>query len=136
MPITSPRRSVPRRVVTDERGAAMVELALVLSILLLLVFGTVEFGRAYNAKIQLTGAVREGARAVALRQTSPGAAATVAAAAPGLSPAPSVTVVTSCAAGSTGNAKVTGSYPVVYDIPFFGSGTWTLQATGVMRCGV
>lgn len=131
----STRRFTVRHLVADERGAAMVELALVLPMLLLLVFGIVEFGRAYNAKIELTGAVREGARAVALRQTAD-PSATVAAAAPGLSPAPTVTVLAGCPSGSTGNASVRATYPVVYAIPFFASGTWTVSATGVMRCGV
>ncbi|MBT8216030.1 MAG: pilus assembly protein, partial [Acidimicrobiia bacterium] len=39
-----------------ESGAAMVEFALILPLLLLLVFGTIEFGRAYNAQNTLTHA--------------------------------------------------------------------------------
>ena len=136
MPTATPRTPALRSAATDERGAAAVELALVLWILLLLVLGMVEFGRAYNAKIELTGAVREGARAVALRQISPTPASVVAAAAPGLDPAPVVTVLAGCPSGSTGDARVRATYPVVYDIPFFRSGTWTIDATGVMLCGV
>lgn len=133
---TGPRRPrALRRAVADERGAAAVELALVLWILVLLVFGIVEFGRAYNAKVELTGAVREGARAVALRQSSPSPASVVAAAAPGLAPAPTVTVLAACPVGASGDARVRASYPVAFDIPFYGAGTWTVSATGVMRCG-
>lgn len=47
-------------------GAAAVETALVLPILLLIVFGIIDFGRMLNAQITLTEAAREGARAVAL----------------------------------------------------------------------
>lgn len=115
----------------------MVEMAFVLPILLMLVFGIYNFGRGYNAKIELTGAVREGARAAALGQTSQVQSAVVTAS-PGLSPAPTVSVITACAAtpppGS--NAVVQASYDLPYNIPFFGSGTWTITAQGVMRCGV
>jgi Flp pilus assembly protein TadG len=48
------------------RGAAAVEFAIVLPLLLLIVFGVVDFGRAYNAKVTLAQAAREGARLEAL----------------------------------------------------------------------
>jgi len=47
----------------DERGQSLVELALVLPLLLLLVVGIIDFGRAYNNYIIITNAAREGARA-------------------------------------------------------------------------
>ncbi|WP_344125586.1 TadE family protein [Luedemannella flava] len=49
-----------------DRGAAAVEFALVLPVLLILVFGIIDFGRMLNAKITLTQAAREGARAAAV----------------------------------------------------------------------
>jgi hypothetical protein len=58
-------RLLRRRGGTDE-GAAAVEFALLLPILLLLVFGIVDFGRLLNAQITLTEAAREGARAESL----------------------------------------------------------------------
>ncbi len=54
----------------SERGAAMVEFAIVLPILLLLVFGIIDFGRALYTLNNLTAAVREGAR-LASTQISP-----------------------------------------------------------------
>jgi Flp pilus assembly protein TadG len=45
----------------NETGAVAVETVLVLPILALLVFGVLDFGRAYWVKIQLGGAAREGA---------------------------------------------------------------------------
>jgi len=53
-----------------EGGAAAVELAIVLPILILLVFGIVEFSIMYNAKQGLHAAAREGARLGALPQTT------------------------------------------------------------------
>jgi Flp pilus assembly protein TadG len=49
-----------------ERGAAAVEFALVLPLLVALVFGLIDFGRAYNQQITLTQLAREGARLVSL----------------------------------------------------------------------
>lgn len=50
------------RLFRSTRGQAVLELALVLPILLLLVFGIVEFGRIFNASLIITQAAREGAR--------------------------------------------------------------------------
>ena len=109
----------------------MVELAIVLPILVAFVFGIVELGRAYNTRIELTSAVREGARAVALGRD--GVVATKDGA-PSLDPTRiTVAAPTACPSGS--NATVTASYPLTYDLPLFRSGTWTITATGVMRCG-
>ena len=50
----------------SERGAAAVEFAILLPLLLMLVLGTIEFGRAYNAQITLTNAARDGVRVMAI----------------------------------------------------------------------
>jgi Flp pilus assembly protein TadG len=50
----------------SEHGAAAVEFALLLPLLLLLVLGTIEFGRVYNVQITLTNAAREGVRVMAI----------------------------------------------------------------------
>jgi Flp pilus assembly protein TadG len=54
----------------DERGAAAVEFAILLPLLLLLVFGIVEFSILYNHKQGLHAAAREGARVAALPTSS------------------------------------------------------------------
>src|SRR5215469_8933308 len=76
-----------------DRGAAAVEFALLLPVLLFILFGIIDFGRALNAQITITQAAREGARLDALNQ--PNVGPRTQAAATGLSGV-SVTVVASC----------------------------------------
>jgi Flp pilus assembly protein TadG len=45
-----------------ERGQSLVELALVLPILIILLFGILEFGRVFHSYLVITNAAREGAR--------------------------------------------------------------------------
>ena len=110
------------------------EFALLLPIIIILAMGIIEFGRGYNATIELTGAVREGARALALGQSSSDAADAIVAASPGLSPVPSVSGIASCPNGAD-QARITANYSLVYEIPFVTQGTWDISRTGVMRCG-
>jgi Flp pilus assembly pilin Flp len=49
-----------------ENGAAAVEFALLLPLLVLLLFGFIQFGLAFNARIQATNAAREAARLAAV----------------------------------------------------------------------
>ena len=61
-------------VVGDERGAAMVEFALVAGVIFIpLVFGTIEFGRLISAKTTITAAAREGVRFAIVRGSTSGA---------------------------------------------------------------
>ena len=113
----------------------MLEMALVLPILILLLFGIVAFSRGYNAKTELTGAVREGARELALGKDSAEVEAVTRDAAPGLT-LTSVTVGAACPDDGVGKAVVTATYKLDYDIPLFDSGTWTISSKGVMRCGL
>jgi Flp pilus assembly pilin Flp len=46
----------------DQDGAAAVEFALLLPLLVLLLFGFIQFGLAFNTRIQATNAAREAAR--------------------------------------------------------------------------
>src|SRR5919202_6635011 len=52
---------------SSELGAAIVEFAIVLPLLLLLVFGIADFGRALFIKNNLTSAARSGARVAAVQ---------------------------------------------------------------------
>ena len=55
-----------KRRIRGERGAALIEMALTLPLLLLVTMGAVEFGRAYQHWQVLTNAAREGARIAVL----------------------------------------------------------------------
>jgi TadE-like protein len=54
-----------------EDGAAMIELALVMPLLLILLLGMVDFGKAYNAWVDETHLANEGARLAAVNYTPP-----------------------------------------------------------------
>ena len=60
----------------NQRGAALVEAAMVVPILLLISAGIFEFGRAYQTWQVLTNAAREGARVAVLPNGAPATAAT------------------------------------------------------------
>lgn len=59
----------------SDRGAAAVEFALVLPLLLLIVLGIIDFGRAYNMQIALSQGAREGVRVLALNGSTTDATA-------------------------------------------------------------
>ncbi len=62
-----------RRFRDDDGGAAMVELAIVTAVILIpMVFGVIEFGRAVWVKTTLTTAAREGVRYAIVRGTDSG----------------------------------------------------------------
>lgn len=63
----------PRRL-KSERGAALLETALTLPLLLLIAVGIFDFGRAYQTWQVLTNAAREGARVAVLPNAAAGAA--------------------------------------------------------------
>ena len=71
----------------NDRGAAAVEFAIVLPMLLLLLLGIMEFGRAYNVQLTLTNAAREGVRVMAITNDPAKARAAAKSAAAALHPA-------------------------------------------------
>lgn len=118
-----------------DRGAVAVEFALVFPLLAALLLGMVDLGFALNAKIALTQAAGEGARAVALGGSTPDATARVMDALRSNGQLSGVDVdVTPCAlAGGASDAwvVVSGSVgtvlPAVDDIQ--------ITSGAVMRCG-
>jgi Flp pilus assembly protein TadG len=118
-----------------ERGASVVEFALILPILILLTFGMIEFGRAYQVQTTLSAAAREGARSVALGEPAQAVAAiqnfdtTITIDPTGISISPG-----SCpATGPTTNVQVTVRHEHQFLTGFFGTDI-TLTGKGTMRC--
>ena len=120
------------RTLDEEGGTTIVEFAFVLVLLILLVFGTIEFGRAYNTKISLTHATREGVRVYIVEGDSGAGIDATRNAATSLNPALMSVSTTACNPGDP--AEVRATYPFTLAIPFFGSSTFDLTAVGVMRC--
>jgi Flp pilus assembly protein TadG len=118
----------------SDSGAAAVEFALIVPLLLLLVFGIVEFGRAYNTQLSVSAAAREGVRVMAIEHNATAARQATVDAAAGLNPKITFSqVAISPATCTTGNVTLTVTYPVHYLTGFF-PGEITLVGKGVMRC--
>ena len=120
----------------DAEGAAAVELALVLPLLVLLLGGIIDFGFAFNTQISLTHAAREGVRVEAIGNGDSVQAARDAFMAMGAS-AGTVTVPQVCdGPGGQAQVVITATSPLFFSglLPMVGS-SMTMQGEAVMRCG-
>ena len=110
-------------------GVVAVELALLLPVLVMLVFGILQFGLAYNRLQGVHAAAREGARAGAV---APGSECSRALdALDGLNITASCTVEQSCP-GARVVVRIEADTDI--DIPFVGSRTVALTGRGDYRC--
>ncbi len=119
---------------SDERGAAAVEFALVVSLLLVIVFGIIAFGRVYSELEVMESAAREGARAAAVRTPDQIVAAVNDAAAPySVDNAPTANLV--CDDATVGQS-VTVSWNQDFDVELVlaPTVTFTREMKGVFRC--
>lgn len=139
-----------------EDGAAAVEFALVLPLLLLLVSAIIDFGRIYFEQSTLSGAAREGVRLVALGKTDGAVIADAVDYASGM-PDLDVTVtiggvatavetdgvvasavtLPTCSPGDAVTVVVSTPFTFWTPLPELGhfTGVDTLAGKGVMRCG-
>jgi Flp pilus assembly protein TadG len=126
---------------TFNKGQGLVEFALLLPMLLVLVFGIAEFGRAWMTRNILTGAAREAVRLAAVPgpgNTFNGPAADTRAkqvlASAGITTA-AVSVVDAPAPFGDVTATVSYDFPVVVIgfIPGFSGSTFPLTSTTTMR---
>jgi Flp pilus assembly protein TadG len=119
-----------------ESGAAAVEFALVSVVLLMLVFGIIEFGRTYGQYQVLTGAAREGARVAAVRGTAAEIAERIDAASAGYEVGPGVPSANIPCSAATRGQPVTVSWTQNFEItiPFLPAWTQTKVIAGVFRC--
>jgi hypothetical protein len=130
-----------RRFEDSERGAAVVEFALVLPLLIVLVFGIVQFAIAYNRVQGLHAAAREGARLASLPQTTQGDITdrvTDSLDGVPLNGSPTITVSPSatrpCQNRSGLTVIVSVSAETDLDIPLWGSVSKTITGKGEFRC--
>jgi Flp pilus assembly protein TadG len=129
----------------SERGAVAVEFALLAPVLIMLLLGIMEFGRAYNVQITLSNAAREGARVMAIGNSASGALQATKSAASTLSPGlkdekvvfafqstpPTTPAPTTCAPGRQVTLTVSYTLNTMTGIaePF------AMKGTGTMLCG-
>lgn len=116
----------------DDRGASAIEFALIVPFLLLLFFGIVEFGRAYQTRLTVTHAAREGVRVLAVTDDETAASDAAVAATAGLRPQDVTVTTTPCVGGQPAEVRV--EYPVVMDIPGTGTHSFTVTGRAVMTC--
>jgi Flp pilus assembly protein TadG len=119
---------------TSERGAVAVEFALLAPILVMLLLGITEFGRAYNVQSSLSSAAREGVRVMAIGN-NPTAARTAAKNAavsvrPALTDANFTFSPATCAPGAQMTLKITYNLSTMTGI----AGPFALEGMGVMLC--
>ncbi|KRE64305.1 pilus assembly protein TadE [Arthrobacter sp. Soil736] len=118
-----------------ERGAVAVEFALLAPILIMLLLGIMEFGRAYNVQVTLTNAAREGVRAMAINnsQTTARAAAKNAATQirPALADGNIAFSAANCAVGSQMTVTISYSLSTMTGI----AGPFAMTGIGTMLCG-
>lgn len=119
----------------SERGAVAVEFALLAPVLILLLFGITEFGRAYNIQLTLSSAAREGVRVMAIANDASAARTAVKNSAVGLQPALGdadiIISPSSCVTNTQVTVVVNHSLSTMTGI----AGPFALQGKGVMLCG-
>jgi Flp pilus assembly protein TadG len=122
-----------------DRGAAAVEMAIVMPLLIAMIIGIIDFSRIFNAELQLSQAAREGVRMAALGFPEATAQARAQAAAPNPAwgaalPLGNVTVSPTCVAtpGPTDTAAVVVNYP--FQGIMWPPGGMVLSQRAVMRC--
>lgn len=119
----------------SERGAVAVEFAILLPVLLALVLGIMEFGRAYNTQLSLTNAAREGVRVMAITNDPVAARTAAKSAAVSLNPAvdPSNIIFSPLSCSPTQQMTVTVKYTLSTITGV--AGPFAMSGKGVMLCG-
>lgn len=113
----------------NESGTSAVELALVMPILIMILFGIFQFGLAFNNYLAITHAAREGARMAAVGSYSQ--SAVIQDALPAVPSSVTLTYPDGQQQGNPVTVTVTENY--LLDIPFFGARTIPLTSSGTMR---
>lgn len=135
------RRTVPvrRSHGRGERGAGLAEFALVLPVLLMILFGIIEFGLAFSRSQAVEAAAREGGRLASLSSTTTAdisnrVDATLGGITFDTAPVVSVIPTVGCAGREGQSVTVTVSAPHHMTIPFVLERNLTLVGQSVFRC--
>ncbi len=114
---------------TDEKGASAVELALVLPILIMILFGIFQFGLVFNSYLAVTHAAREGARLASVDKYSESAVIERA------TPVTPTSVTINYPEGKLEGRPVTVTVNDDFslEIPFFGTTNIPLSGSATMR---
>jgi Flp pilus assembly pilin Flp len=134
-----------RRRLRQQRGAVAVEFALIMPVLLLILVGTLEFGRVWSQLQVFQGAAREGARCAAVKAggfTTCDIQTRINDSAGAYKPATNAVVTINGASHPNGcdattigqDVKVSWVQPLTIDIPFWNDVTINSTITGVFRC--
>lgn len=119
----------------SESGAVAVEFALLAPVLVMLLLGIMEFGRAYNVQIQLTSAAREGVRNMAINNSQVAARTAAKNAAtymnPSLADSNILFSATNCSAGSQMTVTINYTLNTMTGI----AGPFAMTGKGTMLCG-
>lgn len=129
------KRSPSRPHRNNEQGAAAVEFALIASLLFMVLFGIIEFGRLFSELEVLNSAAREGARAAAVRGTADEVAAAVEAAADPYAIDETATADKVCDDATSGQpVTVAWDQNFVFTLGLLPDFNRTLEIKGVFRC--
>ena len=123
-----------------ERGAASVEFAIVVPVLVMLLLGIMEFSRAYNAQAELSAAAREGVRVMAITGNQTTARSAAKNTAVSLKPAlqdSNIAFGAACpsivSSGTSPQATITITYSLSTLTGI--AGPFTMTGKGTMLCG-
>lgn len=120
---------------TWDRGSSAVEFALVMPLLLLMLFGIIDFGRLTYERINVTAAAYEGARNSGLKGTLTTVTAAAQAASGGLSIVVTGTTQLGCPTpGVETTVTVARPSPFRFYTPFLRAINTTVTSTGAFRC--
>lgn len=122
---------------SSDRGAAAVEFALVVPLLMLIVVGIIQFGRIYSLQIQLSGAANAGARYLSVNPTDEAVTRDRTRDAGPRNPLLAdgeITVTTPSPCSVSSQVSVVAIRTFVFDIPLLPNPNVDIEGRGVMPC--
>jgi Flp pilus assembly protein TadG len=124
----------------SERGAAAVEFAIVVPVLVMLLLGIMEFSRVYNAQAELSAAAREGVRVMAVTGNQTTARSAAKNTAVSLKPAlqdSNITFGAACPSTISSGTSPQATITITYSLSTLTgiAGPFTMTGKGTMLCG-